>query len=213
MAPKSKESPPKGDESPPNGEEIPTGWSVKSEVEKDGTITTTYYCPDTGQEFYTYPSLMRYVRYAKTKKTGIYTPLFKSIRKHETHALKKHNPIGHRKATAALSIPGRPCLPNSDSLAADQEDYFLKSIRKQEIDALKKHNPIGHRKTTGALSIPGRPRPPNSDSLAADQNDDSKPSSSGKSTDEDIEDYVPEQDADVSTDMAIDEADEFRKSR
>jgi hypothetical protein len=40
MAPKSKESPRMGDESPPNGEEIPTGWSVKSEVENDGTITT-----------------------------------------------------------------------------------------------------------------------------------------------------------------------------
>jgi hypothetical protein len=40
MAPKSKESPCMGDESPPNGEEIPTGWSVKSEVENDGTITT-----------------------------------------------------------------------------------------------------------------------------------------------------------------------------
>jgi hypothetical protein len=40
MAPKSKESPRMEDESPPNGEEISTGWSVKSEVENDGTITT-----------------------------------------------------------------------------------------------------------------------------------------------------------------------------
>ncbi|XP_045800264.1 uncharacterized protein LOC123894340 isoform X2 [Trifolium pratense] len=165
------------------------------------------------EEFYTYPSLIRYVDYAKKNKIGIYGPVFKSIRKWEIDALKKQNPIGHRKTTTALSIPGRPSLPNSDSLAADQEHYFLKSIRKQEIDALKKHNPIGHRKTTGALSIPGRPRLPNSDSLPADHNDDSKPSSSGKSTDEDVEDYVPEQYADVSTNMEIDEADEFRNSR
>ncbi|PNY15585.1 hypothetical protein L195_g012284 [Trifolium pratense] len=123
MAPKRTESPPKGDGSPPNGEEIPTGWSVKLEVEKDGTITTTYYCPDTGQEFYTYPSLIRYVDYAKKNKIGIYGPVFKSIRKWEIDALKKQNPIGHRKTTTALSIPGRPSLPNSDSLAADQEHY------------------------------------------------------------------------------------------
>ncbi|MCH96721.1 hypothetical protein A2U01_0017710, partial [Trifolium medium] len=74
--------------------------------------------------------------------------LCKSIRKQEIDVLKKCNPIGHRKTTGALSIPGRPQLPNSDSLAADQEDYFLKSFRKQLIDALKKRNPIGHRKTT-----------------------------------------------------------------
>ncbi|KAK2407148.1 hypothetical protein QL285_042802 [Trifolium repens] len=161
MAPKSKEGPRMGDESPPNGEEIPTGWSVKSEVENDGTIIKTYYCPDTGQEFYTYPTLIRYVDYAKKNKIGIYTPA------------------------------------------------LFKSIRKQKMDALKKHNPIGHRKTTAALSIPGRPRLPNSDSLAADQHDDSKPSRSCKSTDEDVEDYVPEQDADVSTNMPIDEADKL----
>jgi midasin (ATPase involved in ribosome maturation) len=39
--------------------------------------------------------------------------------------------------------------------------------------------------------------------------DDSKPSRSGKSTDEDVEDYVPEQDADVATNMPIDEADKL----
>jgi hypothetical protein len=43
--------------------------------------------------------------------------------------------------------------------------------------------------------------------------DDSKPSCSDENTDDDNKDYVPEQDVDVSTNMTIDEANKFFKSR
>ncbi|CAK8533267.1 unnamed protein product [Lathyrus sativus] len=126
MEPKGEESPPKVEESPPKGDEsptIPTGWDVKSEVQKNGSIKRSYYCPDTGQNFYTYPNLIRYVNYAKRYQVGAYQLCGKSIRRREDEALKKNTSIGRRKTSAALSIRGRPSrLSNSNSLASAKND-------------------------------------------------------------------------------------------
>lgn len=38
-----------------------------------------YSCPETGQKFYTYEDLMRYVNYAKAAKLSIYSPVSLNI--------------------------------------------------------------------------------------------------------------------------------------
>ncbi|CAL5196139.1 unnamed protein product [Lathyrus oleraceus] len=98
----------------------------------------SYYCPDTGQHFYTYPSLIRYVNYAKRNQVGAYKLCGKSIRKREAEALKKNTSIGRRKTSAALSIRGRPPRPsNSDSLAAAKNDGSKPSSSGESIDKEK----------------------------------------------------------------------------
>ncbi|GKV28668.1 hypothetical protein SLEP1_g37689 [Rubroshorea leprosula] len=51
---------------------IPEGWVLKTGKEKRGTEYKYYFCPVTGQHFYTYEDLMRYVTYAKASKLSIY---------------------------------------------------------------------------------------------------------------------------------------------
>ncbi|KAL5061974.1 hypothetical protein RYX36_023711 [Vicia faba] len=141
MERKGEQSPPKAEKSPPKGDEgptIPTGWSVKSEVQKNGPIKRSYYCPDTGQHFYTYPNLIRYVNYAKRNQVGAYKLCSKSIRKREDEALKKKTSIGRRKTSAALSIRGRPPRSsNSDSLAAAKNDGSIPSSSGENNDEEK----------------------------------------------------------------------------
>ncbi|CAL5196142.1 unnamed protein product [Lathyrus oleraceus] len=125
---------------------IPTGWNVKSEVQKNGSIKRSYYCPDTGQHFYTYPNLIRYVNYAKRNQVGVYKLCAKSIRKREDEALKKSTSIGRRKTSAALSIRGRPPrLSNSDSLAAAKNDGSKPSSSGESVDKEKDEDYIPDR--------------------------------------------------------------------
>ncbi|XP_021817030.1 uncharacterized protein LOC110759284 [Prunus avium] len=62
----------------PSDTPIPAGWKFKSEVGKDGSTSSCYWCPATGQHFFTYEDLMRYVNYAKEAKLSIYAPDFNS---------------------------------------------------------------------------------------------------------------------------------------
>lgn len=62
----------------PSDTPIPDGWKFKSEVRKDGSTSSCYWCPATGQHFFTYEDLMRYVTYAKGAKLSIYAPDFNS---------------------------------------------------------------------------------------------------------------------------------------
>ncbi|KAI5345481.1 PREDICTED: LOC110268692 [Prunus dulcis] len=62
----------------PSDTPIPDGWKFKSEVRKDGSTSSCYWCPATGQHFFTYEDLMRYVNYAKEAKLSIYAPDFNS---------------------------------------------------------------------------------------------------------------------------------------
>ncbi|XP_061340189.1 uncharacterized protein LOC133286754 [Gastrolobium bilobum] len=83
---------------------IPTGWTLETEVQKDGSKLSFYYCPGTGQHFFTYSDLMRYVEYAKNAGVGIYSPSFKSLKRKRSIESDKTNTI---TATASASTESR----------------------------------------------------------------------------------------------------------
>lgn len=59
---------------------IPDGWEFKTEHLKDGSETSYYWCPRSGQHFFTYEDLLRYVKYAKEAQFSIYSPDFHSMK-------------------------------------------------------------------------------------------------------------------------------------
>ncbi|XVE77083.1 hypothetical protein DITRI_Ditri13aG0033500 [Diplodiscus trichospermus] len=56
---------------------IPDHWRLVAKEQKDGSRLSYYTCPESGQKFYTYEDLMRYVNYAKAAKLSIYSPDFR----------------------------------------------------------------------------------------------------------------------------------------
>ncbi|XP_022757238.1 uncharacterized protein LOC111304694 [Durio zibethinus] len=56
---------------------IPDHWTLVVKEQKDGSSLSYYTCPESGQKFYTYEDLMRYVNYAKAAKLSIYSPDFR----------------------------------------------------------------------------------------------------------------------------------------
>ncbi|KAJ7951104.1 ATPase 10, plasma membrane-type-like protein [Quillaja saponaria] len=79
---------------------IPSGWSFKIVVLKDGSRSPCYYCPETGQHFYSYNELTRYVNYAMEAQLGIYALNYKSLKlKNKAGAakLKKEFGLSRRK--------------------------------------------------------------------------------------------------------------------
>ncbi|XP_061997477.1 uncharacterized protein LOC133715123 isoform X1 [Rosa rugosa] len=59
---------------------IPDGWDVKTERQKDGSEIPCYWCPRSGQHFYTYKDMMRYVEYAQKNQLSIYSPDFQTMK-------------------------------------------------------------------------------------------------------------------------------------
>ncbi|XVF33382.1 hypothetical protein REPUB_Repub17cG0163700 [Reevesia pubescens] len=58
---------------------MPDRWTLVVKEKKDGSSLSYYTCPESGQKFYTYEDLMRYVTYAKAAKLSIYSPDFRPI--------------------------------------------------------------------------------------------------------------------------------------
>ncbi|XP_038995513.1 uncharacterized protein LOC120119775 [Hibiscus syriacus] len=55
---------------------IPDRWMLVVKKQKDGSSLSYYICPESGQKFYSYEDLMRYVNYAQTAKLSIYAADF-----------------------------------------------------------------------------------------------------------------------------------------
>ncbi|TKY63866.1 suppressor protein SRP40 [Spatholobus suberectus] len=108
-------------------EPIPTGWTLETEVLSDGSKAPFYYCPYTGQHFYSYSDLMRYVDYAKKAKLGIYAPGMKSLQKKST---ENDTPVPQpRKTSSTLSLPKNSIYYRSDDESSDYSDSSLSSER------------------------------------------------------------------------------------
>ncbi|KAL6130879.1 hypothetical protein ACLB2K_069257 [Fragaria x ananassa] len=58
---------------------IPDGWEAKTEQQKDGSEVQCYWCPS-GQHFFTYADMMRYIAYAQNDKLSIYSPDFQTVK-------------------------------------------------------------------------------------------------------------------------------------
>lgn len=71
---------------------IPERWELVVNGEKDGRKLSYYLCRETGQHFYSYENLIRYVNHAKEAKISIYSPNF------EENKLKKRSAKCSRKA-------------------------------------------------------------------------------------------------------------------
>ncbi|GMJ01551.1 hypothetical protein HRI_003824300 [Hibiscus trionum] len=55
---------------------IPDRWMFVVKKKKDGSSLSYYTCPESGQKYYSYEDLMRYVNYAKVAKLSIYADDF-----------------------------------------------------------------------------------------------------------------------------------------
>ncbi|PQQ08040.1 uncharacterized protein Pyn_01349 [Prunus yedoensis var. nudiflora] len=58
--------------------EIPEGWVLDTRVKRDVTEIKGFFCPATGQEFYTYDALMRHISYAIPAQVSIHSPVFQA---------------------------------------------------------------------------------------------------------------------------------------
>ncbi|KAK9006609.1 hypothetical protein V6N11_018946 [Hibiscus sabdariffa] len=56
--------------------QIPDRWKLVKKPQKDGSSLLYYTCPESGQKYYSYEDLMRYVNYAKAAKLSIYADDF-----------------------------------------------------------------------------------------------------------------------------------------
>ncbi|XWS77092.1 hypothetical protein CRYUN_Cryun01aG0232600 [Craigia yunnanensis] len=97
---------------------IPDRWMLVVKEQKDGSSLSYYTCPESGQKFYTYEDLMRYVNYAKAAKLSIYSPDF--------------CPIGRRGKPKKKAI-----MPDLDQIeiSSDSEDstFELPTITSLEL--------------------------------------------------------------------------------
>ncbi|KAK8501414.1 hypothetical protein V6N13_016136 [Hibiscus sabdariffa] len=55
---------------------IPDRWQLVEKPQKDGSSLLYYTCLESGQKYYSYEDLMRYVNYAKAAKLSIYADDF-----------------------------------------------------------------------------------------------------------------------------------------
>ncbi|KAK8557797.1 hypothetical protein V6N13_008182 [Hibiscus sabdariffa] len=55
---------------------IPYRWELVEKNQKDGSSLLYYTCLESGQKYYSYEDLMRYVNYAKAAKVSIYSDDF-----------------------------------------------------------------------------------------------------------------------------------------
>lgn len=55
---------------------VPEHWKLVIQKRKNRPAISVYKCEETGQQFYKYEDMMRYVNYAKQAKLGIYSPNF-----------------------------------------------------------------------------------------------------------------------------------------
>ncbi|MED6133214.1 hypothetical protein PIB30_026406 [Stylosanthes scabra] len=94
---------------------IPTGWTLESYVNEDGSKTLFYCCPATGQHFETYFELMRYVKFAQTHGIGIYNlEAAKSVRRIESQETERD--LARSEQIASLSLPRKlSSNPNSSN--------------------------------------------------------------------------------------------------
>ncbi|XWS46040.1 hypothetical protein CRYUN_Cryun14cG0030600 [Craigia yunnanensis] len=97
---------------------IPDRWTLVVKEQKDGSSLSYYTCPESGQKFYTYEDLMRYVNYAKAAKLSIYSPDF-------------HPRNGRRRPKKKASMPDLDQIEKS----SDSEDstFKLPSITSLEL--------------------------------------------------------------------------------
>ncbi|KAE8724088.1 putative Homeodomain-like protein [Hibiscus syriacus] len=99
---------------------IPDRWKLVVKKKKDGSNLSYYTCPESGQKFYSYEDLMRYVKYAKAAKLSIYADDFFPIK-----------PARGRRSKKRASTPEPSADSNSDSgdvtyklPPIDQFDWF-----------------------------------------------------------------------------------------
>ncbi|XP_022770367.1 uncharacterized protein LOC111313835 [Durio zibethinus] len=59
---------------------VPEHWTLVVKEQEDGSSLSYYTCLASGQKFYSYEDLMRYVNYAKAAKLSIYSPDFSPIK-------------------------------------------------------------------------------------------------------------------------------------
>ncbi|XP_017969536.1 PREDICTED: uncharacterized protein LOC18614199 isoform X2 [Theobroma cacao] len=98
---------------------IPDRWMLVVKEQKGGSRRSYYSCPETGQKFYTYEDLMRYVNYAKAAKLSIYSPNFR--------------PINPRKPKKKASVPDVDQSAVEKSSDSEDSTFKLPSIASLEL--------------------------------------------------------------------------------
>ncbi|XP_050143460.1 uncharacterized protein LOC126619202 [Malus sylvestris] len=125
---------------------IPEGWELKDE----GSKTSHYLCPATGQHFSTYEDLMRYVNYAKENKLSIYAPdckfnkLKRKRRKNKPISLTRKNsggqssrplPVNLGKEREETANPMESNDTGKDTEAGEAGEAGKKSIQAGDLEA------------------------------------------------------------------------------
>ncbi|GMI73599.1 hypothetical protein HRI_001029200 [Hibiscus trionum] len=106
---------------------IPDRWMLVVKKQKDGSSLSYYTCPESGQKFYSYEDLMRYVNYANPSELSVYADDF--------HPLK---PVRKSKKRANTPEPSEKISDSDDSIFALSPiaplDDFLDEMSSVEFD-------------------------------------------------------------------------------
>ncbi|GLT84535.1 hypothetical protein SLE2022_027600 [Rubroshorea leprosula] len=113
---------------------VPEHWKLVVEKKRNGSEILVYTCQETGQKFYTYEDLMRYVKYAKSAKLGVYSPYFdqQSSNSKKTAGSSYVDESDNESSGSKYSDPDLPHIASLELVPADKKASMDKHSGSEE---------------------------------------------------------------------------------